>query len=138
MIGSLGVPNEKLSPTSSNFDFDSNAEFHIIPKQGTNPGHIRPALRPQDFELEIFFKDTDYEDFVKLFKLKERYKSHIQIALHWMEMKIDYTDAHIQMMVNSLKHFGYSFEKIKSDIFQKDLYDNGEMSFTKLRNDMLK
>ena len=55
-----------------------------------------------------------------------------------MEMKIDYTDAHIQMMANSLQHFGYSFEKIKCDIFQKDLDDNGDMSFTKLRNDMLK
>ncbi|MBS6468579.1 hypothetical protein [Bacteroides sp. An269] len=133
-----GAPCEKLSPTSPNFDFDSNAEFHIIPKQGTNPGRIRPVLHPQDFELKILCKDPDYENFVNLFKLKERYQSHIKIALHWMEMKIDYTDAHIQMMANSLQHFGYSFEKIKCDIFQKDLYDNGEMSFTKLRNDMLK
>ena len=138
VLGLFGVPNEKLSPTSPNFDFDSNTEFYIMQKPNTNSGHIRPVLHPQDFELEILCKDPDYENFVQLFKLKERYQSHIKIALHWMEMKIDYTDAHIQMIANSLQHLGYSFDKIKCDIFQKELYDNGSMSFTKLRNDMLK
>jgi hypothetical protein len=73
-----------------------------------------------------------------LFKLDERYQQHKRVALHWLEMKYKYSDARIRMMEKSLNHRSFSFTRIKSDIFQEDLYGEGSMNFSKLREDMLK
>jgi hypothetical protein len=138
VLGKRGVPKEKLSPTSPLFDFDNKVEFHVIPKPGVKPGRLRPTLHPQDYDLQLDAIDPDYEDFIQLFKLQERYQFHKKVALHWQEMKSKYSDARILMMEASLKHRSFSFKRIKSDIFQSDLYKKGYMSFKKLRDDMLK
>ena len=137
-IGINGVPKVKLSPTSPTFDLSSNVEFHVLPKVGVKAGKLRPTLNPQDYDLQIDAKDPDYDDFIKLFKLEERYQQHKGVALHWLEMKTKYNDARINMMERSLDHRSFSFTRIKSDIFQNKLYDSGSMSFSKLREDMLK
>ena len=138
VLGNKGIPKEKLSPTSSLFDFDNKVEFHVLPKPGVKPGRLRPTLHPQDYDLQLDAIDPDYEDFIQLFKLRERYQFHKKVALHWQEMKTKYSDARILVMEASLKHRSFSFKRIKSDIFQSDLYKKGYMSFKKLRDDMLK
>lgn len=138
VLGNRGVPKEKLSPSSSLFDGERQTEFHILPKASVKAGRLRPTLNPQDYDLKLDALDPDYEDFIKLFKLDERYQQHKRIALHWLEMKNKYSDARIKMMEKSLNNRSFSFTRIKSDIFQTDLYVGGSMSFSKLRNDMLK
>ena len=138
VLGTHGVPKEKLSPSSPNFDGERKTEFHIVPKPGVRAGRLRPTLNPQDYDLHLDAIDPDYDDFIKLFKLGERYQQHKRVALHWTEMKYKYSDARIRMMASSLNHRSFSFTRIKSDIFQTDLYGSGSMSFAKLREDMLK
>ena len=138
VIGTHGVPKEKLSPSSPNFDGERKTVFHIVPKPGVRAGRLRPTLNPQDYDLQLDAIDPDYDEFIKLFKLEERYQQHKRVALHWTEMKYKYSDARIRMMEASLNNRSFSFARIKSDIFQTDLYGSGSMSFAKLREDMLK
>lgn len=138
VLGTHGVPKEKFSPSSPNFDGERKTEFHIVPKPGVRAGRLRPTLNPQDYDLHLDAIDPDYDDFIKLFKLGGRYQQHKRVALHWTEMKYKYSDARIRMMASSLNHRSFSFTRIKSDIFQTDLYGSGSMSFAKLREDMLK
>ena len=138
VLGTGGVPKEKLSPSSPQFDGEKKTGFHILPKASVNAGRLRPTLNPQDYDLKLDAIDPDYEDFIRLFKLDERYQQHKRVALHWLEMKYKYSDARIRMMEKSLNHRSFSFTRIKSDIFQEDLYGEGSMNFSKLREDMLK
>lgn len=138
VLGTGGVPKEKLSPSSPQFDGEKKTEFHILPKASVKAGRLRPTLNPQDYDLKLDAIDPDYEDFIRLFKLDERYQQHKRVALHWLEMKYKYSDARIRMMERSLNHRSFSFTRIKSDIFQEDLYGDGSMNFSKLREDMLK
>lgn len=136
----LGYPNEPkihLSPTSSMFDFDTNAKFSVLSKSNVNIANIKPTISPQDYELRLFSTNADYEDYIHLFHIEERYQKHKKIALHWMEMKQKYSDARIKMIANVLKHPYFSYKRIKSDIFQQEIYESGNMSFTKLRKDIL-
>ncbi len=140
-LGVKGIAKEKLSPSSPIFDFDNNAVFHMSAKPGVKVGLLQPTQNPQDYDLKLSAIDPDYDDFIKLFKLQERYHVYKRQALHWLEMKYKYTDARIQMMADSLrtsKNPGFSFARIKADIFQSDLYKSRSMSFQKLRDDMLK
>jgi len=66
-------------------------------------------------------KDVIISFSVITFKFQERYSHHKKKALHWLEMKYKYTDARIVMMANSLNHPSFSFNIIKSDIFQNEL-----------------
>jgi len=138
VLGIMGVPNVDLSPTSPTFDFEKNVEFQIVPNPYVKVGRLRPTRNPQDYTLQLVPQNPDYEYFIKMFKLDERYQQHKMIALHWLEMKSKYSDSRIKMMEASLRHRSFSFKRIRSDIFQSELYDNGYLSFSKLRNDMLK
>lgn len=137
VLGVYGIPNVKLSPTSASFDIENGVECSIVPRPGTKIG-LRPALRPNDFEVMISPVDPDYEIFVKIFKLNERYSYHKKIALHWLEMKVKYTPARLAMMAKALNHRSFSQKRIQSDIFQEDLYKEGTMCFAKLKRDILK
>lgn len=138
VLGVNAVPKDKLSPSSPLFDFNHHAEFHLLPRPGVKAGKLSPSLNPQDYELQLNAIDPDYDNFIKLFKLEERYQQHKRIALHWLEMKYKYTDSRIKMMAASLNHPSFSYTRIKSDIFQNTLYGSNIMSFEKLRDDMLK
>lgn len=127
-----------LQSTSPTFDFEKNVEFQIVPNPYVKVGRLRPTRNPQDYTLQLVPQNPDYEYFIKMFKLDERYQQHKMIALHWLEMKSKYSDSRIKMMEASLRHRSFSFKRIRSDIFQSELYDNGYLSFSKLRNDMLK
>ena len=138
ILGTLGIPNEKLSPTSPMYDFDGQVDFHIVPHKGIKVGNLHPSTKPQDYDLQLTPKDPDYDVLIKTFKLQERYVHHKKIALHWLEMNYKYIDARIAMMANALHHPSFSFKIIKSDITQNELYRDGNMCFSKLRKDMLR
>ncbi len=138
VLGTMGIPKEKLSPTSPAYDFDGQVAFHVVPIKGVKAGSLRPSTKPQDYDLQLTPKDPDYDALINTFKLQERYVYHKKIALYWLEMNYKYTDARIAMMANALHHPSFSFNIIKSDIFQNELYRDGTMCFSKLRKDMLR
>ena len=138
VLGVMGMADEKLSPTSSKFDFEGQVNFHVIPREGVKAGSLRPSKRPNDYVLQLSPTDHDYDVLIKIFKLQERYAIHIKKALHWVEINYKYKDAWIAMMANALNHPSFSFIRIKSDLFQNELYEDGDMCFSKLRKDMLK
>jgi hypothetical protein len=136
VLGIKGIPMEKLSPTSDKFDFEHQTYFTVIPCEDCEIG-TTPLSSPSKYKIELRAKDSDYDIFIKLFKLNERYNYHKRIAFNWLELKVRYTDARIQMMANALNNIVFSADRIKRDIFQSDLYNGEEMTFTKLRADML-
>ena len=138
VLGSMGKPNEKLSPTSPKFDFEGQVCFHVIPKRGVKVGSLNQMTSQQDYDLQLIPIDPDYNLLIKIFRLQERYAHHKKKALHWLEMNYKYTDARIVMLANALHHPRFSFKRIKSDIFQDELYEDESMCFSKLRGDMLK
>lgn len=136
VLGNGATPIEELSPTSKNFKFDSFVEFKLLAKPGRKIGN-RPTRQEDDYDLVMDVKKTEYERFIEMFHLRERYQFHKIVALYWTEMKYRYTDSRIMMMANSLHDPAYSVQRIKDDIFQREM-DKRERCFEKLKRDMLK
>lgn len=136
VLGQGRIPIVELSPTSSMFDFDGQVRFMLMPKAGRKIGN-RPTRQADDYELKMDVKKAEYENYVEMFHLRERYEFHKMEALFWMELKYRYTDSRIELMANSLKDAAFSTQRIKDDIFQRTL-DNRERCFEKLKRDMLK
>lgn len=137
VLGTLGVPIEKLSPTSPLNDFDRCVKFQLTPIPGCKlSGH--PTKNPESYTLDLDTSiDPDYEYVVNLFKLNERYKYHKMEALHWLEMKYRYTEPRLVMMANALHSPEFSAKSIKQDIFQTVVDKDHHRVFDKLKKDIL-
>ena len=93
---------------------------------------------PNSYVLELDASlDSDYDYNVQLFRLNERYNYHKMEALHWLELKYLYTDAHLAMMANALHDSRFSAKSIKEDIFQTRLDNDHHRVFGKLKKDIL-
>ena len=136
VLGRDGKPIEELSPTSKNFDFDNQVTFWLIPEAGAKLDK-RPTANQHDYELMMSVDNPDYDIFIEMFHLRERYCFHKMEALFWLELKLRYPDSRIEMMANSLNDPSYSAQRIKDDIFQRVL-DQRERCFEKLKRDILK
>ncbi|RHH14487.1 hypothetical protein DW228_06720 [Bacteroides fragilis] len=137
VLGKLGIPEEKLSPSSPLYDFDNAVTIQILPKPG--PIHLKPTQHPLCYETVFDISDKDYEYSVNLFKLKERYSYHIIEALRWIELKQKYDDARITMMSNALgEDSEFTVDKIREDIFGADYTKNEHRCFSKMKKDILK
>ena len=136
VLGREGKPIEELSPTSIIFDFDNQVTFWLIPEAGAKLD-TRPTSNQHDYELVMSVDNPDYDIFIEMFHLRERYAFHKMEALFWQELKLRYPDSRIEMMANSLQDPSYSAQRIKDDIFQRVL-DQRERCFEKLKRDILK
>lgn len=137
VLGKYGIPEGKLSPTSPLYDFDNGVTIRILPKIGQIK--INPTQHREDYDLIFDISDEDYEYFVNLFKLEERYSYHKIEALRWVELKQKYTDARISMMSNALNgNPDFSKDKIREDIFGADFANNEHRCFSKMKRDILK
>ena len=136
VLGRDGKPIEGLSPTSKNFDFDNQVTFRLIPKTWKKFDK-RPTANQHDYELVMSVENPDYDIFIEMFNLRERYRFHKMEALFWLELKFRYPDSRIEMMANSFNDPSYSAQRIKDDIFQRVL-DQRERCFEKLKRDILK
>lgn len=135
-LGSWKKPIEELSPTSPKFDFDHQVEFVLMPKPGKKIGN-RPTQQSDDYELKMDVKKPEYEHFIRIFHLRERYLFHKMEALFWLEIKRRYTDSRIAMIATALTDPEYTPQRIKEDIFQIPL-DQRTRCFEKLKRDVLK
>lgn len=137
VLGKYSIPEGKLSPTSPLYDFDNGVTIRILPKTGQIK--INPTQHREDYNLIFDISDKDYEYFVNLFKLEERYSYHKIEALRWVELKQKYTDVQITMMSNALNgNPDFSKDKIREDIFGSDFTNEGHRCFSKLKRDILK
>lgn len=136
VLGKGRKPIEELSPTSKHFDFDRNVHFMLMPIPGRKIGN-RPTRHENDYELLMDVKKVEYERFIDIFHLRERYQFHKMEALFWLEFKYRYTDSRIAMMARSMHDSAFTPQRIKDDIFQRQL-DNKERCFEKLKKDILK
>ncbi len=134
-------PIEHLSPTSPLFDFDKKVELRIIPIAKADGSLPNPAFAIDErdsFNLEFHAFDHDFDHFISLFHLNERYKFHIMEGLYWIQTKARYSDASIALMSKGLDIDGLTVDRIKEDIFRYDYDKIRKPTFAKLKKDCLK
>lgn len=137
VLGKYGIPELKLSPTSDKYDFDDMVKFKLVPgkecKLSAYPTKDRDNYR-LDLDTSL---DPDYDYNVQLFKLRERYDYHKMEALHWLEMKYQYSDSGIEMMASIFDDPLFEFHHIKESIFQSSLDKSHHRVFGKMKKDIL-
>ena len=135
------APIEHLSPTSPSFDFDEKVEIRLIPKtraDGTLPDPAFAIYEKDYYELDFSVSDSDFNHFISLFHLKERYQFHKEEGLYWIQAKERYSDSAIFLMANGLGVPQLSKDRIKEDIFRHDYDMIRKPTFAKLKRDCLK
>lgn len=140
---------QKLSPTSHLYDFDNQVKFWIRPKSEIipNTGFLKHM---DDYEIEFdTLSDTDYDQEIKFFYLKERYNYHKCEALRLADLKIKYTPSKIKEMAKIICNTGKEeqneptpfttmiTEHIRRDIFGLEFSNEHHRAFHKLRKDIL-
>ena len=137
VLGKYGIPELKLSPTSDKYDFDDMVKFKLVPgkecKLSAYPTKDRDNYR-LDLDTSL---DPDYDYNVQLFKLRERYDYHKMEALHWLEMKYQYSDSRIEMLASIFDDPLFEFHHIKEAIFQSSLDKSHHRVFGKMKKDIL-
>lgn len=134
--GRMGLPDEKLSPTSSLYKFDEQVDIRLHSRTGCT--YNNPLQHQSDFYIEFETDDPDYGYEIGLFKLKERYNYHIAEALRLLKLKQKYSDSAIQMISNSLPNRArYSADKIKEDIFGVRFSKTEHRVFDKMKRDIM-
>ncbi len=147
VMPSLLAQRKKLSPTSNLYDFDKKVKLWIKPKFGTV--HNTNLLKHQD-EYEIAFDtslDSDYENEIDFFYLRQRYNYHKCEALRLEDLKAKYTPKRIKEIakiicnVDKIKHttstYRFIIDQIRIDIFNSEFIDKYHRAFGKLHKDIL-
>lgn len=140
---------QKLSPSSTIYDFENQVKIWIRPKQGKI--HNTNMLKNQS-EYELDFdtsSDSDYDKEIDFFFLRERYNYHKCEALRLVDLKEKYSDAKIVEMAKIICNIGkvkhnemtlaalQMIEQIRSDIFDSNFFNKYHRAFGKLHKDIL-
>lgn len=134
------IPKEHLSPTSPRFDFDGNVTIALLPLPSETAPLPDPAYAVEEkdrYQLHMMVADHDYDDFIGVFHLEERYAFHKLEGLRWIQLKERYPDSAIHMMADTLGP-ELSFEKVKEDIFGYEYDKKRHSCFAKFKKDCLK
>jgi len=116
-----------IAPNHSSFNFDEKVKFETFNE-----------FEPKDFteiDLRLIEKDgEEYEEYIKLFKLNERYESHKDIVFEMIQRRKDFPD---EKIVDISDMLSISTEKIKQALFGPELYDDlGHSPLSKLTKDI--
>lgn len=143
-IGSTDAELCKLSPTSSDYDFDNNVTITVIPKKSTCSTFGFESHK-DDYGIEFKCTDADYQKTIDIFRLRERYNYHKVEALRLLDLKERYSDANIRSISRLLQNgtqsviaLQYTEQQIYEDIFGKDFSEKHHRCLGKLRKDLLK
>lgn len=132
------IPWEKLSPTSPLFDFDSMVEIKLKSISLISLDHAFALANRDYYELIFTAADSDYNEYIEVFRLDQRYQFHKAEGLYWLQTKRRYSDATISLMVNSLGTGNYSFSRLKEDIYRLEYDRFRKPCFDKMKRDILK
>lgn len=132
----------KISPTYQDSAFDENVPIKLVPLE-----HCSTFFDLQrnngNYRLEFQTNgDNEYEKYVSLFKLQDRYNYHKNLALHVLDLKERYPiekRKEISRLLSAQETDNgsakYSEAQIEADILQEEF--NQDRCFAKLRRDMI-
>ena len=132
----------KISPTFQGSAFDDNVPIKLVPLE-----HCSTFFDLQrnngNYRLEFQTNgDNEYEKYVSLFKLQDRYNYHKNLALHVLDLKERYPiekRKEISRLLSAQETDSgsarYSEAQIEIDILQEEF--NQDRCFAKLRRDMI-
>lgn len=126
--------NKKLSPLSQSFSIETKISFKIQPKPGRKATYFEYLKHSDDYEIEIYYEDRDYEHFVNFFDIKERYDFHKCEALRIRDLRIKYSNSRINELA---RLFQLPFSEIYEDIFGEVFNNIHSRAFRKMRLDIL-
>ena len=126
------VADKYKSPTDSDFNFNEDVKLKVLYTSGKNSLNINSV---DDFEINFDDSKHLFEDYINIFKLKERYRFHKNIALELLTKKKNYSDSRVDEISRII---GISKEEIKKDLFGKEVFEGElqEKPFTKLKRDI--
>lgn len=140
---------QKLSPTSSLYDFDNQVKIWLRPKTERIP-NTDFLKHLNDYELDFdTLSDADYDKEIDFLFLRERYNYHKCEALRLAELKVKYTPSKITEMARIICNTGKKeqneptpianmiTEQIRRDIFGLEFSNEHHLAFYKLRKDIL-
>ena len=121
-----------ISPNSEDFKFDEKVKFKLYLDELCENLHIKDKEHI-DIKLKEYYSN-DYEKYIEVFKLNERYKAHKDIVYD-MIIKVElYPDSRLKELQDLT---GIPFQQIKKDIFNlSDEKDLSKKPFSKLIKDM--
>lgn len=132
----------KISPTYSASRFDDDVIIKLM-SDSTCSTFFELASNEDGYHLEFETNgDSVYNNYVTVFRLKDRYNFHKKLALHILDLKERYPEEKIREISSILSAKGeegtesmYSERQIEEDIFQEGFYS--DRCFSKLKRDML-
>ena len=131
--GSANCYKECLSPNHKKFNFDKKVKFKLLLSDNCKNLHIESKN-----DIEIPQKENysnEYNKYIEVFKLNERYTAHKDIVFEMMQNAELYPDSRLRELQDLT---GIPYQQIKKDIFNL-IDDNADLSknpFSKLIKDI--
>ena len=123
---------KNLAPSSKNFDFENKIKFKLFLDKDCNNLHIE---KKEDIDIPLKEQfSNEYEKYIKVFKLNERYKAHKDIVYEMIIKAELYPESRLKELQDLT---GIPFAQIKKDIFNlSDEEDLSKKPFSKLKKDI--
>lgn len=124
---------KNLAPSSVSFDFDEKVKFKLYLDKSCENLHIKDKENI-DIELKEYYSN-DYDKYIEVFKLNERYKVHKDIVYDMITKAELYPQSRLKELQDLT---GIPFQQIKKDIFNL-IDENEDLSkkpFSKLIKDI--
>lgn len=124
---------KNIAPSSDNFDFDEKVKFKLYLDKSCKNLHIKDKENI-DIELKEYYSN-DYDKYIKIFNLNERYKAHKDIVYDMITKAELYPQSRLKELQDLT---GIPFQQIKKDIFNL-IDENEDLSkkpFSKLIKDI--
>lgn len=120
----------KLSPTYKGYKWEDDVQIHLVSKDRSSTFFTK---NKDSYRLEFeTHGDNAYEREISIFRLKDRYNYHKDIALRILDLKERYTKKKIEELSRLLQ---WGEAQIKEDIFAMDF--SKDRCFSKLRKDIM-
>jgi hypothetical protein len=132
----LVLNNPSISPTSKHFSFTQSVRFKLF-FPGTFKRTYKDIKKVDDFVLnfEIDRDKDDYENYLRIFRLRARYVFHKREVLNLVNLRKPYSDSQIKEIAKITRKTSL---EVKKDIFGKELFEavTENKPLTKLRKDI--
>ena len=121
-----------LPPNDENFDFENKVKFKLFLDKDCVNLHVQDK---EDIDIALKEQFTnEYDKYIEIFKLNERYKAHKDIVYEMIQKAELYPESRLKELQDLT---GIPFQQIKKDIFNlSDEIDLSKKPFSKLIKDM--
>lgn len=133
-----------LSPTSSDFKFDSDVKINLLFSENLRLDKYRLNFKIDRIKIANRQKENEYSNYLKVFRLRQRYNYHISEAENLIDKIKKYPDSYLSKIIKitSSNKDQVSSEVLKyilkKDIFGKELFEGElqEKPLTKMKRDI--